>query len=102
MGWHGCHGGLAGEFGTWERERRKTEAGGLVDAVEEEARDRRARRYSGIAHGPDQRRPRLVEQGLRDFYVGHTTLAAPGRFLSHDERMNNANHEHTNQRASHG
>ena len=42
------------------------------------------RALAGRTH---QRRARLGQQGHRDLYLGNATLAAPGHFLSHHERM---------------
>jgi short-subunit dehydrogenase len=57
------------------------------EVFDDEASSRGAHWDSGLANGPHQRRPWLVEQALRDFYVGHTALAAPSRLLPHDEWM---------------
>ena len=76
------------DVGHWIRESRATKTHDRVEVFDDETSSRGAHWNSGIARGQHQRCPGIFEQALRDFYVGHTTLAAPGRFLPHDEWMN--------------
>ena len=64
-----------------------TEDHARVEAVDDAAGTRGARRYPRVAGRTHQRRARLGQQGRRDLYLGNATLAAPGHFLSHHERM---------------
>jgi NAD(P)-dependent dehydrogenase (short-subunit alcohol dehydrogenase family) len=84
---HG-HGAVPGHVGHWIRQSRATKNHDHVEALDDEASLRRSCRYSGVAQTAHQRCAGLVEQGLGNFHVGNTTLAASGRFLSGDEFIN--------------
>src|SRR5207248_8910485 len=86
--WRYGDGALPGHVGDRIRLSGAAEDHARVEAVDDAAGTRGARRYPRVAGRTHQRRARLGEQGHRDLCLGNASLAAPSHPLSHHERMN--------------